>query len=167
MNRIFRNRKGFSLIEILIALTVSAFILVTILGMFPVAIEAASDSTAETRITAIAQSIMADIHRGTNHYIISGPDAFNDLIEVNIEETNTYYIAYTESGEAITEIDGSTFSNGFRNGAWFLSKIDIVPDNNSDTKLTQISAYIHSPAQLSVDRPLRKSYSFVHYINVK
>jgi len=53
----FSNSQGFSLIEIILALGIISFALVGILGLFPVAVNAAADSQHETQAALIARSI--------------------------------------------------------------------------------------------------------------
>jgi prepilin-type N-terminal cleavage/methylation domain-containing protein len=53
-----RSRAGFSLIEIILAVAVIAFALTAILGLFPVAVGAATDSQRETQAALIARSIL-------------------------------------------------------------------------------------------------------------
>jgi type II secretory pathway pseudopilin PulG len=55
--RMSRRQAAFSLIEIILALGIISFALVGILGLFPVAIDAAADSQHETQAALIARSI--------------------------------------------------------------------------------------------------------------
>jgi uncharacterized protein (TIGR02598 family) len=54
------RHKGFSLIEVVLALGIVGFSLIGILGLFPVALNTAKDSQNETRVAFIAQSIYSD-----------------------------------------------------------------------------------------------------------
>jgi uncharacterized protein (TIGR02598 family) len=53
--------RAFSLIEIVLAVGIVSFALVGILGLFPVALEAAADSRQETQATFIAQQVFSGL----------------------------------------------------------------------------------------------------------
>jgi len=52
---------GFTLIEIVLAIGIMSFALVGILGLFPVALETARDSKAETQVALLARQIESDL----------------------------------------------------------------------------------------------------------
>lgn len=60
-----RSDAAFSLIEIILAIAVIAFALTAILGMFPVAVSAATDSQRETQAALIARSIFDQLQART------------------------------------------------------------------------------------------------------
>jgi len=74
---VLSTRAGFSLIEIILALGIISFTLVGILGLFPVAVNAAADSQHETQAALIARSMFHELesHPGTpNRTITVGGD---------------------------------------------------------------------------------------------
>ncbi|MBW8863810.1 MAG: hypothetical protein JF609_02605 [Verrucomicrobia bacterium] len=60
------SHAGFSLIEIVLALGIISFALVGILGLFPVAVNAAADSQHETQAALIARSIFDQLEATPN-----------------------------------------------------------------------------------------------------
>ena len=58
-------RGGFSLVEIALALGVVALALVSILGLIPVALDAAEESRSQARAALISRRIFADLRAGT------------------------------------------------------------------------------------------------------
>lgn len=73
------RRRAFSLIEIILAIGIISFAVVAILGMFPVAVRAATDSQHETQAALIARSLLEEIESrpGPTRYITLS-DNFGD-----------------------------------------------------------------------------------------
>lgn len=59
--RSHRSLEGFSLVEVTIAIGIFAFVIVAILGLFPVALRQRSDAALETRAVLVAQQIFESI----------------------------------------------------------------------------------------------------------
>jgi Tfp pilus assembly protein PilV len=57
----YRSAPGFSLVEVTIAIGIFAFVIVAILGLFPVALRQRSDAALETRAVLVAQQIFESI----------------------------------------------------------------------------------------------------------
>ena len=55
------QQSGFSLVEIVLALGVVAFSVIAILGLFPVALDAARESQRQTTATLIAQTVFSEL----------------------------------------------------------------------------------------------------------
>ena len=64
---------GFSLVEVTIAIGIFAFVIVAILGLFPVALRQRSDAALETRAVLVAQQIFEGIRGSTNTSAIRLP----------------------------------------------------------------------------------------------
>ncbi len=70
-------RGGFSLVEVTIAIGIFAFVIVAILGLFPVALKQRSDAALETRGMLVAQQIMEGIASASSTNAIPLPPLFD------------------------------------------------------------------------------------------
>ena len=61
MKRALRNNRGFSLVEVVLAIGVVAFCLFAVLGMFPVALKTQRTSVEQTTANEILAQILADL----------------------------------------------------------------------------------------------------------
>jgi len=109
-----RNR-GFSLIEIVIAMGIIAFALVAIVGMFPVAMKASRDSRDETHAAMISQLILGQLRSqvSTNPTFATGSDptvASNNLV-VNLKPPSVirYWALYDDTGQPIRQATTAQF----------------------------------------------------------
>lgn len=78
------NRKSgryaaFTLIEIVLAIGIMSFALVGILGLFPVALETARDSKAETQVALLARQIESDLLASQVWNVSTGPGGIQTL----------------------------------------------------------------------------------------
>lgn len=64
--RSHRSAAGFSLVEVTIAIGIFAFVIVAILGLFPVALRQRSDAALETRAVLVAQQIFESIRSSSS-----------------------------------------------------------------------------------------------------
>jgi uncharacterized protein (TIGR02598 family) len=85
------RRRGFSLIEIVLALGIISFALVGILGLFPVAVNAAADSQHETQAALIARSIFDQIEATPNtpKRSIKPSEKYNDGVSSIVIDLST------------------------------------------------------------------------------
>lgn len=68
---------GFSLVEVTIAIGIFAFVVVAILGLFPVALKQRSDAALETRGMFVAQQILENIESASSTNAIPLPPLFD------------------------------------------------------------------------------------------
>jgi type II secretory pathway pseudopilin PulG len=68
---------GFSLVEVTIAIGIFAFVIVAILGLFPVALKQRSDSALETRAVLVAQQVFESIRASPSSSSIFLPPLLN------------------------------------------------------------------------------------------
>ena len=54
-----RNRAGFSLVEVCLAIGIVVFVLTALMGLLSIGLSTGSDSAADTRLAAMAESVMA------------------------------------------------------------------------------------------------------------
>lgn len=155
------QNRGFSLVEITIALGIVAFALVAIMGLFPVAMKNATESQVETRATFIAQSIFSDLEAGpsaTNTFLATGPDWSNSGSRqvVNLSANGTYYVAYSEEGKPIGAPTAAAFDTG--GGGNYGARVMIARDSVI-TNLSRVEVQVESP--LSAPTNGRTKFSFV------
>ena len=155
--------RGFSLIEIVLALGVIAFALVGIMGLFPVAMKSAEESQRETRATLIAQRIFSDLRvaSGPNRFVTSGS---NDVTNaVNLASGTSVFLAFNTNGVPVTAIPGGTFSNSYTDAAaTFLAAVS-VDTNTGTANLSRVQATIESPS--AAPSANRSKYLFVTLMN--
>lgn len=78
-----RFSAGFSLVEVTIAIGIFAFVIVAILGLFPVALRQRSDAALETRAVLVAQQIFESIRGSTNTNAIFLPPSIEGQNNTN------------------------------------------------------------------------------------
>lgn len=158
---------GFSLVEIVLALSVIAFALVGIMGLFPVAMKSAQESQRETRATLIARQIFSDLRvfSGTNRLLVRGPsvtDTASLITNFILANNSTVYLAFDSEGRGVTNnLAGSTFSNSVAD-ATFLAAV-AVDTNTGVSNLSRVQTTIETPA--AAPSTNRSKYTFVTLMN--
>ncbi|MEM6885617.1 MAG: prepilin-type N-terminal cleavage/methylation domain-containing protein [Verrucomicrobiota bacterium] len=175
-----KHRTGFSLVEIVLALGIISFALVGILGMFPVALNTAKDSKAETIIAFIGQSIMADIS-GTKQTVPVGSSAIiqmvgtppvtntQSLIQAGsstvsldlLSTTTTLYLAYDSEGTCQKALSESEYNAGVPDAAYI---VQLVSEHSPTefTDLTRIQMDVGFPAAAPLQ--FRETRTFLRLI---
>lgn len=159
------SRRGFSLVEVVIALGVISFALVGILGLFPIAINTAAESKAETRITNIAQSVFTDLQEslpGAATLVTAQTGNFESasVLPLNLAVAGDYYVLYDGEGRPLQPLTSTqwgtavTVARGVF-GVWL--KID--PPGGGTTGLSKVSLTIATPVKAMPAN--RKTYEFV------
>ena len=162
--------RAFSLIEIVLTVGIISFALVGILGLFPVAVEAAANSQRETQAALIARSIYTDLDSrpdarrflfASTNSLESGPESAGE--ELDITKQGNYYLAYDNDGLPLGLIDKETYSHGKKEAA-YLARVKIRPGagNSSDAQipeLTRVEVSVEAPASAREAR--RKKIDFV------
>jgi type II secretory pathway pseudopilin PulG len=147
---------GFTLLEIIIALGILTFALVGLLALFPVALETAAESKAETRFTQIAQSVFSDIKASslTNVILVGGPNPRNDLVKgLDFSIPQEIYLNYEAGGGCLGVITRSDYRQGLRGKGEFLLKLTATPINpDTSPALSSILLYLETPASAPEDR---------------
>jgi uncharacterized protein (TIGR02598 family) len=153
--------RGFSLIEIILALGVIAFAIVGIMGLFPVAMKSAQESQRETRATFIAQQIFSDLRTGTgtNRFIITGTNLGTNTI--NLSAGTNLFLAYDSAGAVLGTSAPSSFTNGVADAA-FLANVS-VNTNTGVPNLSQVQTTVEAPAAAASSN--RSRYTFVTLMN--
>lgn len=171
---IFRTiPKGFSLIEIVLALGIMSFALVGILGLFPIALDTATESKAETRIGLIAQSISAEISStlitetddttnppsvtSTALMDVAGTPIAFDMLSSNADA----YMSFSEEGMPDSVITSGEFESGIA-GTTFLARVQAEYEPSGFLGLNRLEIQVDYPGSAPLQN--RKSYLFVQLI---
>jgi type II secretory pathway pseudopilin PulG len=155
--------RGFSLVEVVLALGVIAFALVGIMGLFPVALKSAQESQRETRATLIAQQIFSDLRTltGTNRLLVRGPSTANAsalITNFSLAGNTNIVLSYDIDGKGRTDqISTDSFAGSFPDAA-FLANVD-VDTNTGIPNLSRVQATIEAPA--AAPSTNRSKYTFV------
>ena len=156
---------GFSLVEVALALGVVAFALVAILGMVPVAIDAAQQSRDETRATFIARGLLETLRSGEDggYVIESAPGDFSAASYPDDPAgvagfARRHYFAYDSGGELLGATAAGVFDGGggAPSGAVYLARLSL---DGRDDGLVHAEALVETPAAAARDN--RSSYPFV------
>ncbi len=171
------SSRGFSLIEIVLAIGIMSFALVGILGLFPLALDSAKESAAETRISFIAQSLLSDIRTtekitpptppattttrtaqlftGKSPADLSSSTAYQPL---NLHVSDVVYLAFDAAGECLGgTLTSSDFETG-KPGAVFIAKISSSFSPPGHPGNTHIEVRVDYPAAAA--RSNRNFHSF-------
>lgn len=135
--------RGFSLVEVVLALGVIAFAIVGIMGLFPVAMRAAQESQRETRATLIARQILTDLES-------SPPGSVLIAVSTNISSPSAFLsppptLSSPWSNTIRYDNDGLPLGVG-TNDAAFLASISCQP-NNPFPGLARVQVDISAPGQ--------------------
>lgn len=129
---------GFSLVEVVLALGIVAFALVSILGLFPVALGAAKESATETHSAMIAQLIAGQIRSqaASQATFASGPDPTVGLGSFGIPglSNNQTWAVYDEAGQPVQRVtlpqygDPSSVSSTIQRQCAYMVQLSIAQD---------------------------------------
>jgi len=137
------SRAGFSLIEIVLALGIIAFALVGILGLFPVAVDAAASSQQETQAAFIARSIFDQLE--------ANPGSSKRSIKLTEEYSGTdrpAVVVDLSKGDPIAPVgfdsDGKALSQADDPFAIYRVEISISPITTPDYGLSKVVVTVKS-----------------------
>ncbi len=117
---------GFSLVEAALSLAIVSFAIVAIIGLFPLALQTAKESHAETRATLIARRIVDEIQAlpATNISLVRGASVTNTSSRIggfDLSSSFSSVLLYDEQGEGMTnEVAAQDFGNAIiGSGSYF------------------------------------------------
>jgi uncharacterized protein (TIGR02598 family) len=144
---------GFSLVEVTIAMGIFAFVVVAILGLYPVGLKMRSDSALETRATIIATELMSSIKAAqslTNVVFRATPEE-NMTSGVNLA-TDSIVFGYTGFASGPVKVVGrgasvTVWSNGYHGDAQIQTLARVVVQTNylSRAGLHQVTIEVRPP----------------------
>ena len=159
-------RRGFSLVEVSIALGIMAFALVGIMALFPTALRSARESQQETRATFIARQIFADLNASespTNALIAVGDSLTNPThrTNVNLAQNSTNAVLYNEDGLPLNLIAPVTlFTNNIPAGPDGTYAVRIgVSTNDLPPGLSRVEVLVTAPAAAALTN--RAQFPFI------
>lgn len=171
-----RTHSGFSLIEVVLALGLTSFALIGILGMFPLALSTAEDAVIETRVALIAQNIFSDLRDGAPNAatVVIGPNTVEDRETLDLSGASLpppVFIAYTQDGAARAKITETVFNQGLGDpNAAFLAAIRFDPVSTSPTdpsmaNLVRVTVQIIAPSSRGAMNRGAKTHDFVTWMS--
>lgn len=108
------NRGGFSLVEVVMALGIAAFALVSMLGLFSVGIGAGKHSGEDTEISAMSLQVISRFRNITNNAIPASTNLYFDYQGRYTNTANPLFAYYecklTTQSASATEISSDTTS---------------------------------------------------------
>ncbi len=157
---------GFSLVEVTIAIGIFAFVMVAILGLFPVALRQRTDAALETRAVLVAQQVFQSILSSTNTSQIFLPPLFlmgEEDPNLRNKALNSFPVTmhYGRTGTAALGIfDGeSGWSSGVtETDADAVSRVRIDPVGSAAPGLYRATVDYGRPANLPEAK--RRNFSF-------
>jgi type II secretory pathway pseudopilin PulG len=160
---------GFSLVEAALSLAILSFALVAIIGLFPVALQTAKESSAETHATLIARRIVDEIQSlaATNISLVRAPSVTNVHARISgLDLSNSFssVLLYDDQGEGMTnQITAQDFANGITEaGAYFVAEVFLTA-NFPRPGISRVQATVEAPA--SAPSPRRSRFVFVSYMS--
>ena len=166
-----RRAAGFTLVEIALALGVVAFALTAILGLVPVALDAARDSREQVRAALISQLVFGDLRAGTftnapvTALLQTNGTQTRIPLDLSSNLTQTVRIAYDAEGRPTGSLTAAEFANGFSGPpdrpAAFLASLRTTP-HPSIPGLARVELSVEQPA--GAPQPARRSHAFVTQI---
>lgn len=165
-------RRGFTLIEIALSIAVVAMSLGALLAVFPLAMDTADKGKDETRVSLIAQSILADLRRSRDGraQLFSGSDPSDPKHYLLLDLMKTFpgssvCLAYDWEGRVLAQ-EGMLHEKDFKNGvkgAVYLARVEAVYDTKEFPGMARVSVWVETPGSGAEDQ--RKRYRFVTAIS--
>lgn len=160
-------RAAFTLIEIALSLGIASFALIGILGVIPIAVEAAKQSQDETRATFIASTIIETLRSGPESEGIlqlqanpEAPFAYESIALRTSIEPVTHDLAYDNEGLFLGRADDYNYETGENSlpGTIFIARLTL----RKDRELVETEVSVETPA-IAPERN-RKKYSYVTFL---
>ncbi len=160
---------GFSLVEAALSLAILSFAIVAMIGLFPVALQTARESNAETRATLIARRIVDEIQSlpATNISLVRGASVTNASSRItgfDLSSSFSSVLLYDEQGEGMTnEVTAEEFGSAINAaGAYFAAEVRLTP-NSPRPGISRVQASVEVPASAPSSR--RSRFVFVTYMS--
>jgi type II secretory pathway pseudopilin PulG len=160
---------AFSLVEASLSLAIISFVLIAIMGLFPVAMQTAQDNDRETRATVIARRIFDELQSlpPSNTALVRGPSVTDPrwrITGINLSTASVQVLLYDEQGEGLTNVVAPA---AFRDRisvrrAHFAAEVRVMPDFPFPGT-SRIQATVEAPSSAPSSR--RSSFVFVTLMN--
>lgn len=167
--------RGFSLVEVTVAIGIFAFVAIGILGLLPAALRLRAESAQETRAAMIAEEIFGAVTSApnlTNILIRQGP-GLNDPGEYNpavnlTSDANTYVYGYpsqtTIPNWRYRENPDTAWNDGTTEGAQnSITTLARLSSTGAGPNLRRIMVEVRSPATLPLQSSRPTAFSTLVY----
>lgn len=163
---------GFSLVEVTVAIGIFAFVVVGILGLFPVALRQRGDSAVETRAALVAKQIFESIESSSSSDRIYLPPLFlmgeedPDLRNRSIGAFPITLQFGRIGTSALRPVDGDDdWKNGTnQEGADALARVLIEPADAANPGLYRATVDFGRPSSLPEEK--RRNFSFTKLVYI-
>lgn len=157
--------RGFSLVEIVLALGIVSFCLLALYGLLPMGYKNAQDSRRETRAAFIAEQVVSDLRTSTfNNAAVLLSDANNNLrvsLPLDLGTTDDHFFGCDSENRLTGEVTSAEYNSGVTDGnVEFLSQIKIETTTFKD--LSRVLVEVSAPPNVPLSA--RQRYSFVTFI---
>lgn len=155
------SSRGFSLVEVVLALGIISFVLVAIFGLFPVGYKNAQESRRETRAAYLAEQILNDLRSSpfTSASILheDGNGVLEALPALDLSLSGKRALACDNQNAITRQIGEADYSNGVADpNAEFLAQVQVTPTEFDH--LSEITVEVSAP--VSAPLSARSRYSF-------
>ena len=163
------SQRGFSLLEVVVTLGLFAFVIVALLGFFPIAQRSTADASALTEAPLIAESIFSLLQiSGPQGMIAIGPDWLNSPSQCSsfsLRETSHHYVAYSYQGKpqhalTLREYEAPLQQQGITSAVG----ITVMPDKQLPGMI-HVDIDMSTPAHLSIKQRYHSRLTFYYFPN--
>lgn len=164
------SRAGFTLVEIVLSVGIISVAVVAILGLFPVALDAATKSQQETQAALIARSIYNELSSKsdpTRFVVTKTEDDVMEREDIDLTKAKTYFSSYDNDGRPAGTLTSEAYDAGTSKPS-YLARITVTPlgvppsTQQDQVGLSQVTLSVETPAAAPKER--RKAYIFAGLI---
>jgi uncharacterized protein (TIGR02598 family) len=143
------RRKAFTLVEVVIALAVTTFCILVLLGLLPVGVRTAQQSRGETRAAYLAEQVVSDLRSSpfTNSTILCLTGGVLANLPSFSMATNATCVMTCDGADNVLAISTpALYTNGIAGGsANYL--VQVTVQTNAIPNLSTVSVEVSTPAQ--------------------
>jgi len=155
---VLAKSRGFTLVEIALAIGIFAFAIVAIMALFPIGLRSASESRIESIVTQIARTVLSDLRTGDfdKARVITAPlpttpntaPAAGVIREFDLSNAAPVpeFVLYSQTGAIVQKITTQALFNAPLSGGDFAVKVESRLIQTTNPKLAQITVTVESPA---------------------
>ncbi|MFZ4116378.1 MAG: type IV pilus modification PilV family protein [Chthoniobacterales bacterium] len=159
-----RSIQAFSLLEILVALTLFAVVVMAVLDLWPTALRLTREAEQHRSAILLAQRIAETLQvTSPNSIIAVAPDWKSNpshCITLGLNNSSEHYVAYNGAGEPYRELSTTEYQTALREKN-MVSVAKISTTNNPFPKLANISVIVSTPAALPEKQRYRVEFVFL------
>lgn len=147
---------AFSLVEICLALSIFAFSLVTIMALFPLAIQSSDESLSTGRITEIGNSILAELRSTSFTESVLTTEA--EPCQLNLAAESEAFFLLDNEGTRIRPATAGDFFAGSRGQEVYVARIRSVPLSPVRPRSATVTIDIERPANAPASSRVRETF---------